>query len=256
MAKANRTGRGVLIVVGVGSAGLAVSEAFVRAGDQVFLLCDPSAEREVLEAISEVFDARDLVPPSLVCADLNRSQAADTALARVREQCASLDVLVIASERARGVAGLAAQNLQGMSGALEAGSWPLIAGLHAIHRVFGDYPRHAIALSDDASDLYEPAGAYRAISSAVLETFTRYMATHLREHGVLVNAVRVPPAWPTSAASDELETDQHAARAELGQVVVVLCSGLLDAMSGQVVTMDHGRGFGGAGALERSGGAA
>src|SRR5690606_28689345 len=73
---------------------------------------------------------------------------------------------------------------------LEYSSWPFVGYLQAIHAAFGRYPRYAVAMSSDGPDTHYPGYDYVAVAKAVLETFVRYMSTHLHPHGCLVNALR------------------------------------------------------------------
>ncbi len=99
-------------------------------------------------------------------------------------------------------------------------SWPFVARLHALRKANGRYPRYAVALAAPLEG--NPDGA-ATLATEVLETLVRYHATHLRPEGVRVNAVR--------AAGGETSVSPR----EVAGTVLALCSGLLDAMSGQVL---------------------
>jgi enoyl-[acyl-carrier-protein] reductase (NADH) len=135
---------------------------------------------------------------------------------------------------------------------LEYSSWPFVGYLHAINKAFGRYPTHAVAMSSDGPDTHYPAYDYVAVAKAVLETFVRYMNTHLYEG-------RLPGQ---RAATRQVMTESYAAMfgpeqvalarnfaefactvEEVADTTLALCSGMFDAMGGQVVMLDRGAAF-------------
>lgn len=152
-------------------------------------------------------------------------------LVMVRQAVDAIDLLLVVPRFDAVVPTLLDQRPDALQSALDDGAWPLVGALHAVERVFGALPRYAVAVSRDDLQRFSSDGAYRSVATAVLETFTRYMATHLRPRGVLVNALRLPATF---------ENGQTGAVAD---VVAAIATGLLDAMSGQVLTVDRGQGL-------------
>jgi enoyl-[acyl-carrier-protein] reductase (NADH) len=96
---------------------------------------------------------------------------------------------------------------------------------------------------------YDLVGA----AKAVLETLCRYLALRLKAEGVRVNAVRCGPLDTASLRATFGDALPHSLTAAAGngrdllldpQVVgracVALCSGLMDGVTGQVLTVDEG----------------
>lgn len=108
-------------------------------------------------------------------------------------------------------------------------SWPLVGALQRVREAFGRYPRYTVALSSLTTASYEPGAETVALANCVLEILCRYMTAELLGEDARVNAVR--------SAAD-------VAPQEVARVVVALCSGLLDGVKGQILTVDGGRGFG------------
>ena len=128
---------------------------------------------------------------------------------------------------------------------LEYSAWPFVGYLHAIHRAFARYPRYAVAMSSDGPDAHYPAYGYVAVAKAVLETFVRYMATHLFEDGCKVLALRsrqvMTESYKDMFGPAQVELGRRFAEfactpEEIADTTLALCSGMFDAMSGQVVT--------------------
>jgi enoyl-[acyl-carrier-protein] reductase (NADH) len=135
---------------------------------------------------------------------------------------------------------------------LEYSSFPFVAYLLAMHKRFGAYPRYAVATSSDGPDHYLPKYHYVAVAKAVLETFARYMATHLQPFGTKVNVVRTRSVITESFKDVFGERAVAMTRAfpefeitadEVADAIYALCSGLFDAVSGQIITLDKSAGF-------------
>src|SRR5690606_14810949 len=104
----------------------------------------------------------------------------------------------------------------------------------------------------DGPDRHYPGYDYVAVAKSVLETFVRYMATHLRDHDVKVNALRTRQV-PTDSYA-QIFGEQNTAIAErfaefavtpeeVATATLGLCSGLFDSFSGQVLQLDRGAAF-------------
>ena len=107
-------------------------------------------------------------------------------------------------------------------------------------------------MSSDGPDSHYPHYDYVAIAKSVLETFVRYMSTHLRDHDVKVNALRTRQV-PTESYA-QIFGEQNTAIAErfaefavtpeeVAATTLALCSGLFDSFSGQVLQLDRGAAF-------------
>jgi enoyl-[acyl-carrier-protein] reductase (NADH) len=129
-------------------------------------------------------------------------------------------------------------------------TWPLLELLHATREVLGYYPRYALAISTDGGFVCHPGYDMVGIAKAALETLCRYLALRLSSEGVRVNAVRCGPLDTASSRAtfgDDV-VDSELARREglilepesVARACVGLCSGLLDSVTGQVITVDEG----------------
>jgi enoyl-[acyl-carrier-protein] reductase (NADH) len=129
-------------------------------------------------------------------------------------------------------------------------TWTLLELLHAAKETLGHYPRYAVAISTDGGAICHPGYDMVGIAKAALETLCRYLALRLRGDGVRVNAVRcglLDTASSRATFGDALLDSDVAGRAgvildpcSVARACVALCSGLLDSVTGQVITVDEG----------------
>jgi NAD(P)-dependent dehydrogenase (short-subunit alcohol dehydrogenase family) len=243
-------GKVVLITGGTRGIGLACGLAFARQGARAVLTHRwGSADEDALRA---QFAALGAPAPLIVEADASREEDTAALLARVKEEHGGIDVLISNVCVVMRGEGPLEHSRRALYKSLEYSAWPLVSYLHAIHRTFGRYPAYTVAMSSDGPDTHYPAYDYVAVAKSVLETFVRYMATHLGPHGCRVNALRTRQVMTDSyqqmfgAAQVELArrfADFACTVEEVADTTLALCSGMFDAMSGQVVTLDRGAAF-------------
>ena len=120
--------------------------------------------------------------------------------------------------------------------------------------MFGRPPRYIVGLSSDGPDRYYDGYDWVAVSKAVMEVLCRYLAKEFLDEDVRVNMVRPRNVVTESAMAmhgpgypefvREHGGERHFIQPEeVGNVILALCSGLLDAMSGQVLSIDRGGAF-------------
>jgi NAD(P)-dependent dehydrogenase (short-subunit alcohol dehydrogenase family) len=240
----------VLITGGTRGIGLACGLAFGRHGARAVLTHRwGSADEDQLRARFADVGAP---APIVVEADASREEDTERLLAQLKDECDGIFALVNnVCVVVRGE-GPEKHSRRALFKSLEYSSWPLVSYLHAIGRTFGRYPRYAVAMSSDGPDTHYPGYDFVAVSKAVLETFVRYMNTHLHKEGCLVNALRTRQVITESYR--EMFGEQQKALAdkfpefqctvdEVADTTLALCSGLMDAMGGQVLTLDRGAAF-------------
>jgi enoyl-[acyl-carrier-protein] reductase (NADH) len=133
-------------------------------------------------------------------------------------------------------------------------AWPLVEYTRRIKDRFGRYPRYVIGMSSTGVDSFSAGYDFVAASKAVLETMCRYLNYRLFDEDVRINVIRSRSVRTTSFdehfGSDFAQFAQRFTREahfmsadEVANVVVALCSGLMDGVSGQVLTVDRGTTF-------------
>jgi len=243
-------GKAVLITGGTRGIGLACGLAFARHGARAILTHRWGSADE--DEIRAKFAAIHAPEPMIVEADVSRDEDTKALLERIKAEHARIDVFISNVCVVMRGDGPLQHSRRALYKSLEYSSWPFVGYLHAIHRSFGSYPGYAVAMSSDGPDTHYPAYDYVAVAKAVLETFVRYMATHLRDEGCKVQALRsrqvMTESFKDMFGPEQVELGRRFAEfactpEEIADTTLALCSGLFDAMSGQVVTLDRGAAF-------------
>ncbi len=137
---------------------------------------------------------------------------------------------------------------------MRASAWPTVEYTLAAKKHLGQYPRYVVVMSSDGPDRFTPAYDFVASSKAAVETLARYLAYRLKDEDFRINVVR-SRAIKTDAFADTFGNDFYdflrrfvseewfVTVPEVANVAFSLCSGLFDAMNGQIVMVDRGNTF-------------
>jgi NAD(P)-dependent dehydrogenase (short-subunit alcohol dehydrogenase family) len=191
--------KSVLITGGTRGIGLACGLAFARQGARAILTHRWGSADE--DALRGQFAALGAAEPLIVEADVARDEDTAALLERIKQDHDRVDVFISnVCVVVRGEGPLQ-HSRRALYKSLEYSSWPFVSYLHAIKKAFGRYPTHAVAMSSDGPDTHYPAYDFVAVAKAVLETFVRYMNTHLVKDGCRVNALRTRQVMTESYAA-------------------------------------------------------
>ena len=116
----------------------------------------------------------------------------------------------------------------------------------AAKKHLGRYPRHVVVMSTDGPDRFTPAYDFAAASEAATETLVRYLAYRLREEDCRINVLRsrtLQDEAMDAAYGDEFRDflrplvpeDWFIPVEDVANTALALCSGMFDAMTGQVL---------------------
>ncbi|MCR9161395.1 MAG: SDR family NAD(P)-dependent oxidoreductase [Nannocystaceae bacterium] len=243
-------GRRVLVTGGTAGIGLQTGLAFGRAGAHVTLTCrwgsaDPSE-------IERAFAQADAPAPRIL--EANAASPEDVGAVLDTFGSDGVDCFVSNVAFAQLVRGWSDLQLRGLQQSVEYTAWPLVSHLLAMRERFGRWPKHVVAISSCGPDELHLDYDFAAAAKSVLETLVRYLAHRLEREDCRVNAVRA--RWvPTASLDATIGAEfapfvrRYGARGalqtpeEVASVVLTLCSGWLDGMRGQVLTVDHGTRF-------------
>lgn len=241
-------GAAVIVTGGTRGLGKALGIEFGRAGATVYLTHRWGSVDEA-ELIAE-FERAGLSAPHIVESDASDGAAARALMEHVREGSQQLVAIVSNLAFAQIVRDTSELKRSSFELSLRYSTWPLLELLHAAKDTLGAYPRYALAISSDGGDVCHPGYDMVGVAKAALETLCRYLALRLRGEGVRVNAVRVGAFDTASARTTFGEALFEAELARRGDALldpravaracVALCSGLMDSVTGQVITVDEG----------------
>jgi NAD(P)-dependent dehydrogenase (short-subunit alcohol dehydrogenase family) len=240
-------GRAALVTGGTRGLGKAIAMEFARANARVFVTHRWGSVDEA--ELTGEFDAEGLPPPVVVEADASDHAATRALMAHIKSQASQLHAVVSNVSFAKAVNDMDDLKRSSMELSLGYSAWPVVDLVQSAHAAFGSYPRYVIAISSDGAELCHDNYDLAGVSKAALETLCRYLAVRLKPHGVRVNVVRAGYVDTPSAREifgDDVVNSVVKERLVLtdaggvGRACVALSSGLLDAVTGQVLKVDEG----------------
>jgi NAD(P)-dependent dehydrogenase (short-subunit alcohol dehydrogenase family) len=246
-------GKAVLVTGGTKGLGLATGLAFGRLGARVYLTSkwESADEAHILRHFSE---AGAPLEPMIVQADAAQPEDTGEVVDLLRQDHDRVEVFISNVSFAQVIRGVEEYRKRALFTSLGYSAWPLVGYLQEIKRAFGTYPRYVVGSSCDGPDTYYPGYDYVGVSKTVMEVFCRYIATELLDEDVRINILRSRPVSTESLIAtfgEDFEPflkkyyghDYFILADEVADATVALCSGLMDAVSGQVLLLDRGVAF-------------
>lgn len=245
-------GKTALVTGGTAGVGLATGLALGAAGARCWLTfrLGSADESEIRAKFAEL----GAPAPVLVQSDIGLAEDIEELVRQLRGAVDRLDVFVSNAANALVVRRLDDWTLRGLQQSVRGSVWPTIGITLALREAFGVPPRHVVAMSSDGPDHHAPGYDMIAASKSMLETAVRYLAVRLGPEGCRVNAIRsrgVATSSLDAVFGPELRSWMHryaparwwVPADEVAGAVLALCSGRLDAVTGQVLTIDRGSAF-------------
>jgi NAD(P)-dependent dehydrogenase (short-subunit alcohol dehydrogenase family) len=244
-------GRAVLVTGGTRGIGLAAGLAFARRGAHVTLTHKWGSGDE--HAIRCAFADAGGAEPAIVEADVAVDGDVRDVLVAIARRHQALDVIVSNVAFGAVVRSLEDLTARALRTGIEYSAWPLVAHTLAAREIFGRAPRYVVGVSSEGVDSMHVGYDLVAASKAVLETLCRYLHYRFRDMGTIVNVVRTRFVETESLGATfgdafapfvrRLEPDVLTSAAAVGEAIYGVCSGLMDGLGGQILTVDGGAGL-------------
>ena len=244
--------KAVVITGGTKGIGFATGLAFGREGAHVYLTnrWGSADEDEVRAKFAEV----GALQPAIVEADVGQDDDTKALLELVAKDHDGVEVFISNVCIVQPAMGIESYKKRSLLKSLEYSAWPFVAYIQHMHKQFGRYPRYVIGMSSDGPDNYFAHYEFVALSKAVMETLCRYVAKDLQDEDIRLNILRTRNVL-TDAVEEVFGSfykgfvgkyageEYFVTPEEIGDCALAMCSGLLDAMNGQIIMADKGIAF-------------
>lgn len=247
------SGKSALITGGTKGIGLAIALRFGEAGARTYITYKWGSEDYT--PLFSAFEKKKAPQPVLVEADVSLGEDTVKLLTRIKKNEKKIDFFISNAGIAQRTMDLNEYKKRSLIKTIEYSTWPLIEYTQKIKEIFGSFPKHIVGISSSGPDNFFQGYDFVAASKAMLEVFAKYLSAHLFKEGSRVNVIRFGPVETESfnlifrkdffeyIKDQGVPEEMIMTPEDCGKAVVAVCSGLLDALNGQIITVDKGMNF-------------
>jgi NAD(P)-dependent dehydrogenase (short-subunit alcohol dehydrogenase family) len=245
-------GKAVLVTGGTAGIGLATALAFASRGAECTLTYRMGSADE--DEVRKRFAAIGAPEPMIIQADASRDEDTEEVLARIHERHRSVHALIVNVSSALITRSFEDYDRRGLHKSIDVSAWPFVEYVRRVRKKFGVYPRYVVGMSSTGVDSFASGYDFVAASKAVMETLCRYMSYRLYDENCRINVLRSRSIRTASFESTFgaefarfarrfIREEHYLTAEEVGWAAFALCSGWMDGVSGQVITLDRGTTF-------------
>ena len=240
----------VLITGGTRGIGLATALEFARLGAQCTLTYSWGSVEE--DEVLRNFAGCDR-QPRLIQADVSDAGETENLFDELLTHSEKLDVLcsnVALSAAARSIDDY---DLRALLKSIEYTTWPMVSYVKKSIEKFSVPPRYVLGYSCPGPDYFFMNYDIVALCKSAMETVSRYLTHRLFDQDCHINVIRTE--WVDTESSrgifdegtfefaDKYFPECIVEVQDVAKASVAMCSGLMDAVRGQVINIDHGSRF-------------
>lgn len=245
-------GKAVLVTGGTAGIGLSTALAFASRGAACTLTYRMGSADE--DEVRARFRSIGAPEPRIVQADASREEDTRMVLETMHTKHRAVHALVVNVSAALITRSFDDYDRRGLLKSIDVSAWPLVEHVRSAHSVFGAYPRYVVGMSSTGVDSFASGYDFVAASKAVMETLCRYMSYRLFDQDIRINILRSRSVRTASFeqtfgaefagfAKRFIREEHFLSADEVGWAAFALCSGLMDGVNGQVITVDRGTTF-------------
>lgn len=245
-------GKTVLVTGGTKGIGRAIGLAFGTLGARCVLTHKWGTATD--DEVNGAFAAAGAPVPRIVRADVSSDDDTRALFEQLRDTGTTLEALVSNVSFSFVTNAVDDYRKRSLMKSLEYSAWPMVSYANAAVTYLGRAPRYVVGISSPGPDAFHAGYDFAASAKSVMEVLARYTSDRMHGLDTRINIVRPGGVFTESLDStfgDRFkefalrlsEPDHYFTGEEIAGTIVALCSGWMDGVQGQVISIDRGTRF-------------